>query len=568
MFSRHPGPRLGQLVWSGAAIQPPPPIIPSPVPQQPGVTGTTATVRVLDPDRRPVVGAKTTVYAVPVDGSRYGVKEGVTNSKGEWVFTREAVSPQVAYRYDLVVSGGNFPRAEIIIIPGRVSKKTVIVCLHGLDPLICEVAEKQEVYRTVYAENMVIWGHGGFAARMAHAAVRNVPVKDSRLQPYFMRISWGMGDLSIPASDWPELLKYYHQTKKVLDRVPWPKFTGAAEKITEYFRACSESRIPVGVDKDGMPLVIRDFRLYSPTWSDFFPKSDLELRRAFATAWAANMTSISACVNHRIRKKARGAERTMKMMSIAAMASVLFLAGPLGLGPPGVAAVFVGQAVQHVRLRTGEDFSENLGANLPKLSEDLLQPGLSAEGATVVIVTALLVHYIDNSDLSPEAKAAAKFAVPKIADKVVQDNLTAEVVVPEYILVQQAISAVLVTLVANAIRTEGIKEAKKVGRIVLGYRRQAEAAMIPFQIWIYRTLLVGDIIEKGAKEAGIDFDAERDLYAVAEEEAAGAGVDIPADATNPESADTPGPVATSTIGGVAAAGAGLLILGIAASTLT
>lgn len=566
-----PAPRLGQVYWPSAPVGPQ-----ATVTQgggvQPAAPGTTVTVRVLDPLFKPVPGAKVTALAVPVHGSRAAVGSGLTNSKGEWIFTHAAVPTAAAYRYDFQVAPGGapimFPQAETTGIPGRVSVARVVVCPAGTDPLVCEVAEKQLAYQVAYDDELKRWPNPGFASRQAHAVLRNLPVRDSRLEPYFNEKSWGVADTGIPPQDWPMLVKYYAQAKRVLNNVPWPKYVGAAEKVGVYFRRCAMG-IPVGVGFSGAQLSALSFRLYAPTHAAFFPKSDKQLRQAFALAWTANMYAIWRCVNHRIKKKARETAGSMRMHSLAGLVAAGIL-GPIA-GPGGYATIVVSELVDHYQIVKAAQVSEDVAQALPEITGVLTQPGLTTEMAVAGLLTVVLNIYLTNADISPTTKAVIKNGLPLIVDQAVSDLTTGVIegaTATEVLTAPQAASAVtaaLVKLLASTIRAEGIKGAKEFGRMVLGYQQQSEAAMIPFQLWLFKTLELGTLFKAAATEAGLDFDPERDLYGVAVEEAAKGGVTVPVAAKAPGAADTPGP--GSRVENIAAAGAGVLILGVAAATL-
>ena len=377
IFPPNRGLRLGQQWWGAPAA----PLVPgqmttiSMARPTPGSGGASAIVRVLDPMRRPVVGAKVTAYGISERGVRSMVDEGFTGLDGVWNFIRGPTPIEQAFRYDLVIrpTGETVGFAtQEVTTPNRPATRTgepispdlwtVLICPTGEDNLVCEVAVRQQLYRVTYEATRSEWGGvtdpgGGaaaFAHRMAHAAVRNMTPTDSRLQPYFNEKSYGVSDLGIPPQDWPLLVKYYDQTQRVLNSIPWPQFSREAGKITEYFRKCAMG-IPVAVDKNGAQLSILSFRLYSPTWSNFFPKTDRELREIFAAAWLANMLQISRCIEHRIRKKARGIERTMHMYSLAALATVvvvgsIFVAGVGPLGSAAFATLVVSESVSHFQL--------------------------------------------------------------------------------------------------------------------------------------------------------------------------------------------------------------------------
>ncbi len=534
----------------------------------------------------PVAGADVAVYAVAPDGSETLLGEGVSGGDGQILFEADpAPTTQIlVYLFKATPgeSGLRFPEASVKAIPNRTSAVTIPICPTGTDPLVCEVGEKQVIFAEEHAVQMEKWGAGrGFALRMSHARLRELPVRDARLERYFNYKSYGVADLGIPPTDWPDIARNEAQMARVLSTVPWPVFSGPAKKIGEYFKACTLA-VPIIDGTDGAGLAPNDWRLYAPTWSDFFPRDDRQIRFDLAARWIINMKPVLGCIEHRIRKKAREIERSAKAFSTMGLITAMTLS-PM-LGPIGAASVMVTEGITHLQLVNDLKLSEEVEAGLAH-SSMLDGTEINAKGLLAAVLSTYLATNLAErtDDMNPIVRSLIMEAVPDLATDVV-DDLLAQVglgadpiggTIPvdagaQSFAAFSAIGTTVVKLIAGWVRLQGIKEVQDFTGIMMGLRNLQEE-VIPFYIWCMRTLFLDKFYEAVAEESGIDLDAERDIVAPLVEQAERAGVEVPASALAPSSTDAVVPAA-STPGekalAVGAIGGGALALAFAAGILS
>ncbi len=581
--------RLGQLVWPGAPVgglSPSSPATPAfgggPAIQSVAPSpGTLATVAVLRADTlSPVQGALVRMLSVSHDGDEVQIAGGFTGSEGRIVFEAGPVPSTQVFRYRYVAepgeSGVSFPPASVEGAPNRTYTVTPTVCPYGTDSLVCDVGRKQVEFASVHGHYMREWSaNRDLALRMAHAHIRDLPVSDSRLQQYVNYKSWGVADLGIPPTDWPEIVRNEAQMARVLESVPWPVFQGEAKKIGEYFQACA---MGIGITEgvDGTGLAANNWRLYSPTWSDYFPRSDAQIRHDLAARWLININPVLQCITHRIKKKAREVERSAKAFSTMALTTSLILA-PM-LGPVAGPSVIITEAYTHLQLTQNLNVSESVEEGITK-SGLLDATGAGAQGIRAAAISAFVIAYVaeKGTELNPAARAAIIELVPEVAEAAVEELLGGVGIGSEpvsgtisstgsasAIALGTALAAVVVKVIAAQIRNQGLKEVAEFNAIVLGLRN-LQAELIPFYIWCMKTIKLEKLYEQGAAEAGLDLDAERDIIGPLVEQAERAGVEVPAEAMNPEMADAGSPTEKAlTIGAI---GGGALALAFATGIL-
>lgn len=179
--------------------------------------------------------------------------------------------------------------------------QAVPVCPTGMDALVCEVTEKQLLYKQVYDQQLLAWGTSpqaqNHANDQAHAIVSNF--NHPALKAHWDTYSWWIGDMGILPQEWPDLIKYHNQIGKVWGEVPWPK-----GELDDLFVRCASGVIL----HNGMS--IRSPRLYVGRYSGFFPKTDEEIRKAIATRMLENIPTIYSCMEHKIKNKIRDMERS------------------------------------------------------------------------------------------------------------------------------------------------------------------------------------------------------------------------------------------------------------------
>lgn len=182
---------------------------------------------------------------------------------------------------------------------------------NDLSILAKEVLELRAKAKAFQAGVEAQWG-GESAATwdMVHNYVENTlwPPKDEDLKAGWIDdYSWAVLDYAIPAREFDLLIERRKQIMAVIQEVPWPD--------VPWFARCSYG-VPVTIGKDGRPLGLLNWRLCTPTFSDFFPISTAELKTALGTLWLANLADIYACIVKKAEHKAEEAARSMKFWKV------------------------------------------------------------------------------------------------------------------------------------------------------------------------------------------------------------------------------------------------------------
>lgn len=373
---------------------------------------------------RPLPGAKVDVFRVIYDPRGYDLAgserlaSGTTDPNGNFLF--EGNVPELdLVRVRVSAPDGSFPPVTVESVPGRESKHNVVVCVSGTPDLVCEIAEKQMYFAQVYEQQLEAWNYessgrpqqiASFSAEQAHAAMENqLPPRDPRLRAMWInQLSWGVIDLGIPPEDWPTLIEYYQQMRRIFGSIPFPTIEGK-----DWFERCARG-IPITVSKAGVNMPVANFRLYSKTHTDYFPRSDEQIEKDLAARLLMNNPAIMRCIVHKVKQKVKELERTQRTMSWAALGAT-FLLAPMA-GGAGSLSVISTEIVT---------FSmSNFGAS-----------SLAAEGITVVVAASLLASG-DTSlvvgaltplvqeqikDLDPVTQKAVIKALPTVVDAAVSE---------------------------------------------------------------------------------------------------------------------------------------------------
>jgi len=275
------------------------------------------------------------------------VTRGTTGPDGRFTWQGSAPSANKDYHFRVQVQApGNAKTldvaarlAHIMGAGGGVvseSSLTVVACPSGTDSLVCAVAQAQLDWKQIYDSQIVAWGNStqaqGFAADMAHA---NVPLTHPALKARWDVYSWWLGDRGIPPKDWPHLDREFTRTWKLFATIPFPRWP----EIEDLFTNCCKG-VPIGQGKDNARYGVASPRLYSKTWSDYFPRTDKQILKDMAAAYLLALGSIFRCMEHKIRRKAADTERTIKKMALISYAIVLVnLPWLIAAGPGGIAAL-------------------------------------------------------------------------------------------------------------------------------------------------------------------------------------------------------------------------------------
>lgn len=302
-------------------------------------------IRVYLPDEMtPLAGAEILLDQIAFDGSISALTRGVTNADGRYVFLG-AVAFQAILRITIksTASTPSFPDEIVTASTGsgmlaQHRNRQIVVCPYGTNTIICEVAKRQALWKQILIGHGAEWGfqspqHAGLAADIAHNAVLNrLPTDPSLLMYWIDTYSFWVGDLGIPPKDWPKLTERSHQAILVFNSIPWPTWPN----VQEYFIRCARG-VPITQSRSGANLTAFNPRLFSETFSDYFPRSDKDINSDMAVAYYQGLAPIFLCMLHKFKKKQREVARSMATMSMLSLGAVvafspmLVASGPTGL---------------------------------------------------------------------------------------------------------------------------------------------------------------------------------------------------------------------------------------------
>jgi hypothetical protein len=297
-------------------------------------------VKVLEPKRhRPLPGAKVTISLMDRRTgaiTNSNVASGTTDGNGKYVVEDMPPSPNNMYTYKIKVSPGEGQDFPYVTgeLPARSPTSTAAgtrgldrqfitlsVCLAGTDPLVCEVAKMQvNLFLTVAGQGP----------------------QNSRLGSNWGHYQPWMQNMEVLPEEWPELVTNVEQMVKVWNEVPWPR----TAELKDLFIRCARGMVL----HDGMRYV--DQNLYLNRYSNFWPKTDEELRRLIATVSLQSIPTIYACMQHKIEKKIRDQERSAKTWQIIGLAAGMLFTGNL------VASVIFSAATQLSQFNNAMEFSK------------------------------------------------------------------------------------------------------------------------------------------------------------------------------------------------------------------
>lgn len=360
----------------------------------------------------------------PVSGS-LSVKEiarGKTGADGQYVWQGSAPgSPNKDYRFRVAVADGRPKTTDVLARTASatasanqaVSEAYVasIICLGSSDPLVCAVAEAQVQWASIYEQQLQALNYytsgrppqvAGIAADQAHA---NVPLNHPKLKEHWDTFSWWVGDMGIPPKDWPALIQRFEQTWGIFSKIPFPKYPG----IEDMFTNCAKG-VPIGQGRGAENYSIVNPRLYSDTWSAYFPRSSKQINKDMAFAYMVAAPSIFGCMLHKLKQKVKETERSLRSMAFLSLV-VIFINLPLllGAGVAGVAVLATEVYEVVTLLQQGKEAaSQGITAALAL--------ALIASGQDVSFVTAVLGPVIESllKDVDPAMAKAIVAIYPKV----------------------------------------------------------------------------------------------------------------------------------------------------------
>jgi hypothetical protein len=304
------------------------------------------------------------------------VARGKTSADGIYVWKGSAPgSPNKDYRFRIAVADGRPKTVDVLARTASAAASAnralseayvvSIICLGSSDPLVCAVAEAQVQWSSIYEQQLQAMNYyttgrppqvAGVAADQAHA---NVPLNHPKLKEHWETFSWWVGDIGIPPKDWPALISRFEQTWRLFSGIPFPRYFG----IEDMFANCAKG-IPLGQGRKGENYPIVSPRLYSDTWSAYFPRSDKKIEQDMAVFYWIGFASIFECMIHKIKSKIKETQRTVRSMALVSLGIVVIFSPFLvGAGAAGVAVLATEVYETVVLLRQGkEDVSRGITA--------------------------------------------------------------------------------------------------------------------------------------------------------------------------------------------------------------
>lgn len=300
--------------------------------------------------------------------------------------------------------------------------------------------------------------------------------------PFYAPPSWainagwgtefGILDGSIPAEDWNTILPRHAIMRQIFEQeIPFFKI---GDK--NYVFRCAQGFPFVMARNNVTPLAAADWRLYSPTWSDYFPREKSQIHADLAMAFGANMQGLLGCVEHKIKKRTREIERSIRLSKFVGAVAKLLLAGSIGIAVGGMF-----QSVGDIFALAYPDYAQWITV------------------ASKVIATVI----------GQVPGGGAGFAMTSILDKVGSGALTKAV-----------------EELTKTISSFGPKSAESLMSAALGLN-EIEAVSAPFMLWIVTASHFGPLLAMAAKTLGYDVDLRKDVIDPLIVKANEAGLSIP-----------------------------------------
>ncbi len=508
-----------------------------------------------------------------VTGSPTRIHEGETNGEGKFFYTAQVPAPAMWHGFRIEISSGPGlsigSKSEDIQGYQPNNTKTISLamaaCPSGTDDVVCEVGELQVLFTSIFNQQMAAWGQGGqqaavdFAVNTAHFFIAQRAVRSPLLAKHWSWLSWGVTDLGIPPTDWPQLLKNYDQVQTIWAEIPWP----SGGKIQDLFKRCARG-IPIF---NAQPII--DIRLYAPTFTQYFPREDYKIRGDMAAAYLLNIHLIFQCMVDKLITAARRMQEHLGRLAVIRLATALIFAPLTGGAMLTTLVTEVGTlAASHYQNQQAAGDVKGVIAGVTKnvgVGAAAVGAGLFAAGAAI-----LLPEIVKGAD--PTVQQVASTFGPKVAEAAAKDVL--ENVLGEGLVSGQSLISVAglgtagATLAVEAmlslITLKGVKDAKEFGKTVVGVQDfigrcatpdpdgQLCADIMPFVLWCVEAQLLDKFFDYVAQQAdipGVDIHEQEILPAA--EQVEEHGIDVPPAATNPGGAPTIGATG-STVGGLAA----------------
>jgi hypothetical protein len=526
-------------------------------------------------------GAKVTIALLQysnvsglVTGSPVTIHEGQTDAEGKFFYTAQVPAPAIWHGFRITISSGPglSIRSKSQDVQGYQPNNTKTVgvamaaCPSGVDDLVCEVGELQVLFTSIYNQQMAAWGQGGsqaavnYAVNTAHFFLAQSGVRNSLLAKHWSWLSWGIADLGIPPTDWPQLVKNYDQVQNIWNEIPWP----SNGKVKDLFKRCARG-IPIF---NAQPII--DIRLYAPTFTQYFPREDYKIRGDMASAYLLNIHIIFQCMVDKLIAAAKRMQEHLGDLAVLRMATALIFAPLTGGAMLTTLVTEAGTLVaSHYQNQQAAGDIKGVIAGVTKnvgVGAAAIGAGLFAAGAAI-----LLPEIVKGAD--PAVQTIATQFGPKVAEAAAKDileNVLGEGAVSGQSLMSTAgLGTAGATLAVQAmlslITLKGVKDAKQFAKTVAGVQDfigrcatpdpdgQLCADIMPFVLWCVEAQLLDKFFDYVAQQADIPgVDIHEQEIVPAAEQVEERGIEVPPAAITPGGAP-PGGATGSTVGGLAAA---------------
>lgn len=389
--------------------------------------GSTGSVKVQEAqEMAPVQGARMEVVATdPRNNSTRSLDSGVTGSDGVYSFsvnvpTYQVLVPAAGYQTRVwqvkvivrpAIGATSFPALSVSTgnHPANRARVFVAVCPGAMPAITCDIARAQALWLTIYANQMVAWNNSGFASEQANNVLRETfAPNDGRLQRHWVTTySWWVGDTAIPPRDWDNLVDWHQQTAAIFNSIPFPRWAG----IEDLFTRCAVG-VPLTQARDGKNLAYGNARLYSETFSTYFPRSSTQIAKDMAASYSTGLASVLNCMDHRMRQKIKEVEGSLKAMSMINLAVLMYFGPMLMATGAGGFTVIATELYEFTRIQggdTGVDDSYGVTAALAAAA-------IAANNTEVLMMALQPILDGITADMDPIAARAVNFAAPKILE--------------------------------------------------------------------------------------------------------------------------------------------------------
>lgn len=369
---------------------------------------------------QPFPGAIVDVFATSPTHANQLIGSGVTGSDGKYTF--DGLVPNYRTRYStaaaaihfVVRSGSGQPYFAPVSVAGgsrlNNAPKFVAVCPGAMPAIVCDIATAQAQWRTIYEHQLVAWSNNaGYAYEQASAIMRETfSPTDARLRSHWVTTyHWWAADLGIPPEDWDNLVNWHQQTAAVFNSIPFPRWAG----IEDLFTRCAVG-IPITQGIGGENLAYGSARLYSETFSAYFPRSTNQIAKDMAASYSMGLASVLSCMNHKMLQKLKEVERSMKAMSMINLVVLVYFAPMLMAAGPAGYTVIATELYDFTKLQGGDTGIEDSYG----ITAALAVAAIAANNTDILMIS--LQPILDDilKDLDPLAAKAVNAAVPKILE--------------------------------------------------------------------------------------------------------------------------------------------------------